>query len=133
MQHVLHVLHVLASASVLQSSVFVRIVLGWYHDEGAAKYGGGIPGYRTWPVGVCDRIRAEGLSASSFRFFVPGKFLVLHEHAGACMRAWPAGDEPALDEWTREMDALNYHFRPPPVDKYREGSWERVLCPSSRF
>lgn len=68
---------------------------GWYHDEGAAKYGGGIPGYRTWPVGICDRIRAEG-------------------------------DEPELEEWVREMDNLNYPFRPPPVDKYSEGSWERV-------
>jgi len=50
--------------SVLLFSLCVRIYLGWYHDEGAAKYGGGIPGYRTWPVGICDRIRAEGLCAS---------------------------------------------------------------------
>jgi hypothetical protein len=49
------------------------------------------------------------------------------------MFVWSAGDEPELEEWVREMDNLNYPFRPPPVDKYSEGSWERVLCPSSRF
>mmetsp|Transcript_9016 Transcript_9016/g.18003 ORF Transcript_9016/g.18003 Transcript_9016/m.18003 type:complete len:791 (-) Transcript_9016:130-2502(-) len=32
---------------------------GWYHDEVPAHLGGGIPGFKTWPVGPCDRIRAE--------------------------------------------------------------------------
>lgn len=32
---------------------------GWYHDEVPAHLGGGVPGFKTWPVGPCDRIRAE--------------------------------------------------------------------------
>ena len=30
---------------------------GWYHDEIPAEHGGGTPGFKTWPVGPCDRIR----------------------------------------------------------------------------
>jgi hypothetical protein len=33
---------------------------------------------------------------------------------------------PSLEEWVGEMDAFKYPFRPPPVDKYVDGSWERV-------
>ena len=32
---------------------------GWYHDEIPAHLGGGTPGFKTWPVGPCDRIRPE--------------------------------------------------------------------------
>mmetsp|Transcript_27528 Transcript_27528/g.65124 ORF Transcript_27528/g.65124 Transcript_27528/m.65124 type:complete len:530 (-) Transcript_27528:41-1630(-) len=32
---------------------------GWYHDELPTDMGGGIPGFKTWAVGACDRIRSE--------------------------------------------------------------------------
>jgi len=32
---------------------------GWYHDEIATHLGGGTPGFKTWPVGPCDRIRPD--------------------------------------------------------------------------
>ena len=32
---------------------------GWYHDEVPAHLGGGTPGFKTWPVGPCDRIRPD--------------------------------------------------------------------------
>ena len=32
---------------------------GWYHDELPAHLGGGIGGFKTWPVGPCDRIRPQ--------------------------------------------------------------------------
>lgn len=68
---------------------------GWYHDEGSAKYGGGIPGFQTWPVGLCDRILEEG-------------------------------DEPTVAQWVAQMDELAFDYITPPLDKYREETWERV-------
>lgn len=32
---------------------------GWYHDEIPTHLGGGTPGFKTWPVGPCDRIRPD--------------------------------------------------------------------------
>uniref|UniRef100_A0A7S4JJE5 DUF2723 domain-containing protein n=1 Tax=Guillardia theta TaxID=55529 RepID=A0A7S4JJE5_GUITH len=41
---------------------------GWYHDEIPAEMGGGIPGFRTWNVGPCERIRpaSEVVSVSTW-------------------------------------------------------------------
>jgi hypothetical protein len=43
-----------------------------------------------------------------------------------CIYSCLTGDVPSLEEWVSEMDAFKYPFRPPPVDKYVDGSWERV-------
>jgi len=37
---------------------------GWYHDEIPAAQGGGTPGYKTWPMGACDRIRSDSDAVS---------------------------------------------------------------------
>ena len=55
--------------------------------------------------------------------------LLIREKVSYCLFVFlpVTGDEPSLEEWVGEMEALKYPFRPPPVDKYVAGTWERVL------
>jgi hypothetical protein len=107
---------------------------GWYHDEIPPQQGGGIPGFKTWAVGACDRIRHPPDSARARR---PAGSHIPHKLPH--FRSWSGGlahrreeEPPSLAEWILEAEALAPTYTPPDAGKYPEDTWERVTLTGVR-